>query len=104
MQIDVNLRAQAASALLDAVSVMTAEDSGSDDADRRALLALEPMSLDLTNDPRLAATLAAATDLLWMLTRSLSQWNGVSREAMISTIRSEILPKTYFDADLYREQ
>lgn len=99
MHIDVNLRANAARTLLDVVSSMTVEDSGTADADARALLALEALGLPpLENDPHLAATLAAATDLIWALTISLAQWRHEPPETTIFTVREQVLPAVYPDA------
>lgn len=103
MQIDLNLRARAASGLLDAVTALTAEDSGTDEADARALLALEVTGVDTTASPELAATMAAAVDLLWFMAELLAQHNGMSREAVVSSLRQEVLPRAYFDADVYRD-
>jgi hypothetical protein len=99
MQINVNLRAKAARTLLDAVSVMDLDDHGTEDADARVLLALEQLGLQpLERDPTAAATVAAAMDLLWFTTLTLSQWRGETREATISTLRQDVLPRVYPDA------
>ena len=98
MHIDVDLRARAARTLLDAVSAVTVDDSGTDKGDEVMLLALQQLDLDLASDPRVAAAMAASTDLIWYLTNVVSQWREEAREATISTIRQNVLPMVYPDA------
>lgn len=98
MQIDPILRARAASALLDSVSVVDLEDDGTDQADRRMILALAEI-VDLESESEgVRATVAAATDLLWGLTKLLSQYRNESRETTVSNVRTNVLAAVYPEA------
>lgn len=97
MYVDPNQRAQAARLLLDGVVSLDLDDHGTDDADARALLALQPLGLDLENSPAGAAALAASLDLLWFLTAHHAKTTGVSQEELISNVRAHVLPHIYPD-------
>jgi hypothetical protein len=102
MHVNPHRRAAAARLLLDAVVALDIEDGGTDAADNRALLALEPLGLDLPGEPRVAATLAGALDLLWFLTHKQAETTGLPQETLISNIREHVLPRVY--PDVYGEQ
>lgn len=95
MDIDPIMRAKAASALLDSVSVMDLEDDGTDQADRRAALALAGL-FELDAQPaEVKATITAATDLIWGLTKVLSQYRKEDREVTVAQVRDNLLPQVY---------
>ncbi|MEP9380784.1 hypothetical protein [Nocardioides sp. KR10-350] len=97
MDIDPHKRAAAARTLLDAVAALDLADAGTEDGDRRSLLALEPLGLDLTSDADLAATLAAAVELLTFFLLREAHSAGVSLEEVVSNSRQYVLPLIYPD-------
>ena len=95
MDVNPTVRAHAASALLDSVSVIDADDDGSEEADRRLILALRNvLSLEVESEA-VQATVAAATDLIWGLTKLLSQYRAEDREVTVSRLRDALLPFVY---------
>lgn len=91
-------RAEAARLFLDAIVSLDLADQGSDDAERRFLLALEPTGLDLSEGSPASAVIAAGVDLLWFLTMKQAQLVGVSQEELISNIRDHVFPMIYPEA------
>lgn len=102
MIVNPHRRAAAARLLLDAVTSLDIDDHGTEEADERTLLALQPLGLELPNAPKVAAALAGAVDLLWFLTLKQAQEAGVSQEELVSNMRQHVLPQVY--PDVYGEQ
>lgn len=94
--VDPHQRAAAARHLLDAVVALDLEDHGTEQADSRVELALEP--LGLADTPETQAMVAATLDLLWFLTRKQAEGAGISQEALISNLRQHVLPQVYPEA------
>lgn len=95
MHIDPVMRAHAASALLDAASVVDLEDDRTEAAEQRLILALRDV-LDLeTQQDDAKAVASAAVDLIWYLTFVLSQWRSETRETTIAMLRDGVLPVVY---------
>lgn len=101
MIINPHRRAASARLMLDGITSLDLDDHGTDEADDRTLLALRPLGLDLENEPKAAAALAGALDLLWFLTYKQAQEAGVSHEELISNMRQHLLPRMY--PDVYGE-
>ena len=98
MIVNPHRRAASARLLLDAVTSLDIDDSGTEDADDRLLLALQPLGLDLPSEPKAAAALAAAVDLLALLTMRLAPHEGASPEELVSNMRQHVLPRAYPEA------
>lgn len=98
IQIDPVLCGTAARLTLDTISVLDLEVDGTDAADNRALLALDPLGLDLENSSEeFKAYSAASAELLWVVMGLLSQWRKEDRRVTIALIR-ELLPRLYPEA------
>lgn len=95
MHIDPHKRAAAARILLDAATAMG--DAPDEDTERRALLALEPLGIDLDADESVAAALAAASDLLMVFLIREARVAGVPVEEIVSNTRQHVLPLIYPD-------
>lgn len=95
MHIDPHKRAAAARVLLDAATAMG--DTADEGTERRALLALEPLGIDLDADESVAAALAAASDLLMFFLLREAQTSRVPVEEIVSNARQHLLPMIYPD-------
>ncbi|MEV7428342.1 hypothetical protein AB0N29_01875 [Nocardioides sp. NPDC092400] len=98
MQVNPHYRAAAARLLLDAVSAIDVEGSGSEESDEMMLLALAPLKLDLEQNPKTAATVAAAFDLLWFLASMQGKSAGLDRRTIVANMREYVLPQAYPEA------